>query len=373
MPFMSMRIEDGQANPLTRFTPCCVYKPPPTHKFNSVEEYLNSSELKQLQQHLLTQDELPYECRACKETESRNVPSIRQLKTPFFKNNKPTETDIKEIDFFTSNLCNLSCIMCNPKFSSVTAAEYKKLGWIDEITNFSESDIACNAIKSTPGVEYITLSGGEFFYSKNCERILETVIEAKIPNVKITTNVTFYRERCIDLLKQIPNLTLRCSIDGTAGVYEFIRYPAIWTEVKRNILHYKKSLPDARVESVLTLQPLNVFDVFNWIDFCNFNEIPTEFQDLVNVDFSWCIFNNEEKQAVTDFILSEIPKHNLTNKQKIILNVYAKHTIPGVAYNSEDRAKSLSKIAALVKLRNQSTDAVFVNFPQLRQELLNIL
>ena len=113
--------------------------------------------------------------------------SVRQLKNKFFQNIILQQTDIQELDIFPSNTCNLTCIMCFPKYSSSVSAEQKKLGWITEIHNFDETELVLDSIKKLTNLKYIHIAGGEFFYSKHCLRILEAVKEAKIPNVEFIT------------------------------------------------------------------------------------------------------------------------------------------------------------------------------------------
>ena len=226
LPFISVRIEDNKNQNSMGIRPCCLYRGNDLPVFKSVDEYLKSDFLAELQQHLLSQDELPSGCETCRSVESKKLQSVRQLKNKFFHNVTLRETNVKELDIFPSNTCNLSCVMCMPKFSSKVAAEQKKLGWINEIYNFDETDLILETIQSQPNLEYIHIAGGEFFYSKHCIKILEAIQKAQIPNVEFITNGTICDDRHIEILKTYKNLSMRFSFDGTDHFYDFIRYPA---------------------------------------------------------------------------------------------------------------------------------------------------
>jgi organic radical activating enzyme len=321
--------------------------------FKSVDEYLNSNFLKNLQSHLLTQNELPAECRACASVEDKNGLSVRQLKQKFFDNQYLTKTDIKELDIFPSNTCNLACVMCSPKFSSAYAAEAKQLEIIDQIYNFDITTIISDSVDSLNSIEYATIAGGEFFYLKHRRLLLEKLFNKnKNIQLKITSNGTVYDDKNLDLLKQFENLVLRFSLDGVEDNYELIRYPANWEEVKNNILQYKSNLPNARIETVMVVQPLGVFSLFEWMDFANQHEFETHWNPVYGNLFSWMILTEEEKTVVSDWLLTELPKHQLNTKQKVFVLNLSKNMLKKEPFLSESRNDTLQRLSSLCKIRN---------------------
>ena len=122
MPFASVRIEDGKNKNSTLIRPCCLFNPDKKTTYTTLNEYFESDMLQELQQHLLTQDTLPLGCSTCRLVEETGQLSVRQLKNRYFDVDHLAETAIQELDIFPSNLCNLKCIMCSPKFSSAIGA-----------------------------------------------------------------------------------------------------------------------------------------------------------------------------------------------------------------------------------------------------------
>lgn len=357
MPFVSLRIEDSQNKNSSKVRPCCIYRFD-SEKFASVDDYLNSEFLKNLQNHLLEKDELPPGCSTCAKVEKEGQLSVRQHKNKFFSNIKPKVTQIKEIDLFVSNTCNLSCIMCSPKFSSAIGAEQKKLGLVKEIYNFDETDFALESLSSLSTLSNITIAGGEFFYTKRHKEILQVIVDKKIENVKITTNGTVFNKETVDLLSSIPKLEIRFSIDGTGSSYEFIRYPAKWNSVRENIEKYRLALPIAKFETVLVVQPLILKSIFDWLDFSNVNNLETHWINILGEDLIWSMLTTEEKKTAADFILKKIKNKKLTDHQKVYLLNFARTTLPQISFQQIAREKSIQKLVNLCRSRKINISSI---------------
>lgn len=352
MPFASIRIEDALNEQSTKIRPCCFYKYDHKPLFNNIREYLDSTELAQLQHHLLTKNELPPGCVACQKVENANQLSVRQLKEKYFNINALTNTAIQELDLFVSNVCNLTCVMCSPKFSSAVGAEYKKLGLVDDVFNFDETDFILENLTVLTNLKYVSIAGGEFFYAKQHKKILRALVDHNIPNIKITTNGTIYNQHTVDVLKEIPNLSLRFSIDGLGDLYEFIRYPAKWHEVEHNILKFKQELPDAHIEMVIVMNSLTIFGVFDWLAFANKNNIETHFINILGPMLSWETLTDEERKIASEFLINNFVKSKLTRKQIVSLLNYAKSTLPNIKFDPDIRKQTLSKLVTLCQSRN---------------------
>jgi organic radical activating enzyme len=369
MPFVSVRIEDNKNNTSSRIRPCCHYEPP--KKFNTLDEYLKSDTLYNLQTHLLTQDTLPLGCRVCSDLESRNQISPRIHRNKFFQEH-PIQTNIVDLDLFPSNVCNLTCVMCSPKFSSAIGMEQKKMGLITEVINFDETDLICNTISTLSNIQSVGLAGGEFFYAKHAQKILQSIIDANINELKITTNGTIFNIEQINLLSKISKLRLWFSIDGVGPTYDFVRYPAHWNDVKKNILSYRDSLPNSSIEITIVMQPLVVFSVFDWLEFVNEFGFKEQWQNIIGEDLGWSILTSQEKEIVCDFLLENSRRSGLTSKQKVAILNYAKSTIINQKFDQKNRDRFVSKISKLMIVRNLETvllDKFLFRWPSLIKEI----
>lgn len=373
MPFASIRIEDAVNIESTRIKPCCHFKD--NTVFDSLDHYLESSVLSELQEHLLTQDTLPAGCGYCAEVESKNQLSVRQLRNKYFKDTIQPRTQIQYLDIFPSNVCNLNCIMCLPKFSSSIAAEQKILGNVTEIYNFDETDFVIDIINKINDLKSISIAGGEFFYAKHSLKILKAIQQSNITDVKITTNATVCDDRHIAILKTFKNLELRFSIDGTGSTYEFIRYPADWSLVQSNILKFQQQLPDAHLETLNVFQPLNVFDQFNWITWANTHNLETHSQ-VVQGEMGWQALTQKEKEIAIDFLMTNYKNFELSSKQKLTILNYACNGIPKYEFNPKYRSQFVKKIIQLSNHRKLPVQMVanpFKNWPDLQQLIVSQL
>lgn len=372
MPFASVRIEDSMNINSNGVKPCCLYVYESPVMFKTVEEYLNSTELKKLQQHFLTEDTLPPGCKDCQEVEDANQLSIRQHKNKYFASKHLDKTNIQELDLFVSNVCNLSCIMCEPKFSSAVGAEHIKLGVIDQVYNFDQTDCVLDTIEKLDGLQYVHATGGEFFYSKHHKKILQAIIEKKIPKVKITTNGTIYNQETVDILKQIPDLSLRYSIDGVNDIYNFIRYPANWDSVQDNLLRFQKELPNAHHEIVTVVNPITLCGIYNWFEFANTHNFETHYLNIQGEMLGWEMLTDDERKTATEFLVKNIKKIQLTQRQTLTILSYAKSTLPNICYNSSVREFTIKRLTDLCRIRSVNKEKLlqlFEQWPNLSKEI----
>jgi molybdenum cofactor biosynthesis enzyme MoaA len=372
MPFVSVRIEDDKNDSSMRIRPCCLYDTQDPVKFNTVDEYLKSDLLQELQTHLLTQDELPAACKNCAAVESQNQLSVRQLKNKYFSIDPPSKTNIIELDLFPSNVCNLSCIMCGPKFSSAIGAEQKRMGMIKQVYNFDETDLICDAIETMQGLEYVSIAGGEFFYAKHCTRILKLITQSGIKNFKLTTNGTICKTAHLELLQSISNLTIRFSCDGVGDTYNFVRHPSRWDQVQANILKFKQALPHAHFEIVMVMQPFTVFSLFDWLKFAQQHTLETHWINIQGPRFTWKMLTQQERNIASEFIMSNLDAAKLDSKQKLALLNYARNTISQEVYDSDHCDQSIDYLINVYKLRKltqQQLDNVIGPWQYLKQKV----
>jgi len=371
LPFVSIRIEDDLNKNSSKIKPCCIFLSN-GKIFRNLQDYLESDTLAELQKNLQNNNELPPGCSTCRKVEDEGQLSVRQLKNKFFQNNRPTSTNIKELDVFISNTCNINCIMCSPKFSSAVGAEQKKLGFVDKIYNFDQTSVVLETLDSLSELTHITIAGGEFFYAKHHKALLEKIVEMKIPNVKITTNGTVFDSETIGLLEKIPSLEIRFSLDGTDKRYEFIRYPAQWNVVRTNISRYLESLPNAKFETVIVVQPLSIGSVFDWLNYANSLGLETHWINILGDNISWSMLTDQERQITSEFLLKNIKNHKLLSSQIVYLMNLARTTLSRTNFDIKVRQQSINHVVSLCrhrKIPEKDIDFVFGFWPELLEQI----
>ena len=366
LPFSNIRID--ASNGKQRYRPCCHYYPTPP--LDSIDGYLASDEIANLQNQLLTQDELPGGCAICKQTELHgNETSIRLL----HKTEKVyTGFDIETLEIFPGNVCNLRCIMCNPKDSSALGQEYKKLGWMENQSGTYEDDRILEDLHRFPNLKSVNLIGGEFFLAKKNLEILDFLIEKNV-GARIVTNATIITDEHLAKLKQISNLNIQISIDGIGEIYEFIRYPANWAQVNLNITRLKKELPNASIHFNAVIQPLNIQYIDQLIDYTNRKMCVLTLTPIMYPTWlTWEILLPDEIQLIIDVVKDKVSKMHVTDAQQKEVNGLIDIMLHTTS-NPNERIMFINRVSQLMesrKIPKESIEAAFGNLTTLAEEII---
>jgi MoaA/NifB/PqqE/SkfB family radical SAM enzyme len=248
----------------------------------SLDEIRNSSYLRSVRSALADGRKIPV-CSYCWDQERRGESSQREKWNEMFKASATavragleSGADAREplpleyLQISVGNKCNLACRMCNASYSSrieadpvhakwaprqdrgaqpegsargaaATAAPVRA-GWVEgtpwfEQPEFVEKDMM--GAGSSLRVLYVT--GGEPLFIPSFDRILDEYVRrghAQEMTLSLNTNL-FHNEgriaRALDSLSRFRHCHVGPSIDGVGAVYEYIRYPARWDVVDRNI------------------------------------------------------------------------------------------------------------------------------------------
>ena len=143
--------------------------------------------------------------------------------------------DIQRIELSIDNVCNLACVTCHPGSSSRWIAENKRM----YNTSSSISKISDDLLYSLDwaNIRYCVIYGGEPLYSKNTLKLLSWLIESGFSNdinLNFYTNGTISDPRVLSLFKNFKSVNIGVSIDGVGKRFEFIRWPAVWEDVRAN-------------------------------------------------------------------------------------------------------------------------------------------
>ena len=201
-----------------KIAPCCIIKNDYSKNITELYNLDRFSDLKGI--------EPKAECQSCVAYNKYN----RQF-DKFTPNG-----NIKFIDFRNSNLCNLKCRTCGPRYSSAWARELGLESTFVE-TNVDEylSDVLTN------NIEEIYFAGGEPMMNSDHWRLIESLIEMGLaPSISLqySTNLTIidYKDKNVfDLWKHFKKVTVLVSVDATGTAFENIRSNASWTTLDKNL------------------------------------------------------------------------------------------------------------------------------------------
>lgn len=360
-PFNNIRIDVTEGN-IAQYKPCCHHTF--DTNFSDVDSYLKSEELKNLQHHLLTQDELPVGCRICNNVELYgNKNSTRLLHT---YTDPISETKIEKLEVNPGNICNLKCIMCNTQSSSALSSEYVKLGWAKKHVVTEQDNQVILALNQLDSLKCVSIIGGEFFLSKKNLEILDLLIEKKL-EVELTTNATELTKTHLEKLKKIHKLGLTVSVDGIGSIYEFIRYPASWNTVSANIKTLKKILPQASLKINAVIQPLNIQFINELIQYANQNRIEIRLNLMSGPGWlGWKILTQDESLLIVDHLKRELSLSKMSRFQRESIEGFIRYLTQSKC-DLNLRKEFIKKMSAILTLRKIPDEQIIKVFGILRE------
>lgn len=280
-PFTSMSIHRDLAMPCCWFTP--LNKIP-------VNEYFSNSEILDVKRKFLN-NEWPVQCIKCKNSEELHGYSGRQLNNRYETHeveikyhNTENYFNIDELDFISSNICNINCIMCYGS-SFKKDMEMFNLGIIDTLPKkraITIEQVEClfSTIK-LENVHTVTFSGGEPFADKISMFIISKLIASGHSTnliLHINTNLTLIKQEQMMWLKtNFKDILIKCSIDGYDKVNEYIRYPTKWNQVEQVLDIFQQNGISFIITTALTnVALMRYYELINWA-YTSFNNVPELF------------------------------------------------------------------------------------------------
>lgn len=240
MPFCSALTNHCCINVRLNFRPCCHFDQEDHNNFSisdySFEEYKNSKFFKNLKKEIETS--WPDGCKKCKTAEDLGLKSLRQNYNEKFSG---IDNQLEFLDISLSNVCNLTCKMCNNYYSSRWQAiidkgvdldkfNFDKNRQIEKIPSVSNlfKNIDLQHLKS---IKYL---GGEPFVTKEINEMIEFLKKANIiENVdfRCNTNCTVFPERIFEDLLKFKSIRIDLSVDGIYDLCNFVRTGKDWYQV----------------------------------------------------------------------------------------------------------------------------------------------
>lgn len=284
----------------------------------SISEVWNGEKMKEIRKNFLNDVPQPEYCGRCYQKEADGFTSLRnglnanyaeRLKQEVENTNEDGSTDkvtLKHWDFRFSNICNFACRTCGPGFSTKWVNDFRRLYGESDILGAStlisiaqdrDDPLLDELAKMINEMESIHLAGGEPLMMEAHYHLLDTLIREKAEgkNIQYSTNLStldFKKKSIFDYWEELcKNNTLRLSIsiDGVDDVFNYSRFPGVFSEVIENVQELKarniKNLqyyfhPTVSIFTVFDLPRLHRYlldnNLFYWFD--------TKFQDHLLLD-----------------------------------------------------------------------------------------
>jgi radical SAM protein with 4Fe4S-binding SPASM domain len=195
-------------------------------------------------------------CGFCLENEKNSNKSMRSL-----INNQerlPWSDGPRVLGIKFSNVCNLKCRICGPKFSSAWVDELADKS--DRITNLPDNfiDKISSAIKNT---EFFHFTGGEPLLATQHLTFLNW-LKVNKPNSILTynTNLTHLTFNNVDFIKEwrhFKKIYINFSIDAWGKRAEYLRTGTKWIDIEKNI-NLLKMEPNIEIIYYISLYAQNI-------------------------------------------------------------------------------------------------------------------
>ena len=274
---------------------CCVAGNSRSLNLNNQtwNEIWNSSHFRDARTSMLQGQQFPA-CNSCWKEEAAGIRSHRQNENHYWgreigvdalehivaatKPDGSIDSDIITVDFRLGNTCNLQCIMCRPQDSSkwlqnakVLANELKtdaKWDWqyksnivIEHFDWYKNQDFWNSFYETCGNIRHIIFGGGEPLLIKEHRALIkELVSRGYSQNIEIRyhTNGTVLDDELINLWTQFKKVEVMISLDGYKDVNDFIRYPADWAVIEKNLSLYDQTPTMIDPKILCTVQALNI-------------------------------------------------------------------------------------------------------------------
>lgn len=273
-------------SPQGDITPCCKFQSQHyNQKFNikqhSLEQYV-TSDLMQSVKHDFEQGQWPAGCERCRIEEQNNVLSKRQLDWQRWKD-LYQQIDLVKSKFLTAsiafgNTCNLSCVTCNPYSSSQWRREYQTIYGTDIVPfHFYKDHFVDDFLTQAPDLVHLDIPGGEPFLSgvQEQKQLLQHYIDqdtARQISLHYTTNATVYPDaEWWELWQHFREVDIQLSIDGVDQRYEYIRYPAKWNVLIKNVEQYLAKTQQCSNTKLSVSHTVSAYNIFYLDEFLTWN------------------------------------------------------------------------------------------------------
>lgn len=244
-----------------------------------IQQVLLNTPAKELK-NTMAQGQWHEACTWCKQLEETTGTSGRTVR---HADPDTLEAIDNNIDFFKlehlvinwSNLCNLTCVYCNPETS--TAWQSVKRIPINHVKNEHE-DLIELAQAQGQNIQGLVLGGGEPLLQKGLDRFLKFINPDKV-RVMVTTNLSMdiTTNTIYQTLKTWPNVDWMISFDNAnAEKFEYVRDRANWQQFEKNIAVMKQDQ-----QKVIAHPAYSIYCALDLVEYY-------EYCERHNLDLFWC-------------------------------------------------------------------------------------
>jgi organic radical activating enzyme len=248
-------------------------------KEKSIQEILKDKPLQDLRQ-TIAQGEWHSACNICQDLESNGRSSGRTMRAASDEVKQNIDQDIEwfslnDVVINWSNLCNLTCVYCNPH----TSTAWQSVRKIPIVHNKNEhNDLIELAKTHGKNIKGLSLGGGEPLLQRGLTEFLQQ-LDSETTSVMVTTNlsVDIKNNPVYQELKKWKKVDWLISFDNVdRDKFEYVRNGANWDQFVANIAQMKQDNQHVVAHPAYSIYC--AFELVPYYDFCVDNEL----------DMFWC-------------------------------------------------------------------------------------
>jgi organic radical activating enzyme len=258
-----------------RISSCCINK---TGPLTSVIDFHDDLYLQEQRQQF-QQGLKPEGCDLCWKKEKAGLTSRRMDQGAYrASDGDPYSTQMFNLTYHVSPLCNAKCITCNSSASSSWAAEDAKFGEVKiNVRSFNQirhTDIDLFSIDFRD-LQSIYFNGGEPFLSQDINKVLACVKEQQGTldrlSLNISTNASIMPSaEDVVLWNECKDINLYCSLEAVGPAFEYIRHPLDWNEVSYNVQNFHYIFP--KLTKIMIAPNVGIHNALEYPDLVNWFE-----------------------------------------------------------------------------------------------------
>lgn len=316
-PFIQLAMKDWKHHKVGPITPCCNMVRPddhdplkvgPTDVNSTVSDLWNHPRMNKLRDNLKQgiKDEA---CKVCWEMEEKTGKSYRLDSYQHDELLHPVVEDpvLKMYDLRLGDACNLRCRMCDPANSNqlrIDAQMFKQRGFdyqnwpLDQKKHTDENsqhktyyepnadfEIWQDLKHNLKKISSLKATGGETLVSRSFIELMDYAIQndyAKNISLDITTNATKFTKQNLERFSKFRKCEFTFSIDGINRVYEYIRYPAKFSDIDKSLHNYlsNQNINNDKNFVNFVMQSYNILDIRNTFEY--FTELCNRYEKKLN-------------------------------------------------------------------------------------------
>jgi MoaA/NifB/PqqE/SkfB family radical SAM enzyme len=313
-PFRQLSI-----GPKGELTPCCLINNEGFGKVNgdsvdvSLDEILNGKEWQDfLNAH--RNEQMPEICIKHCSWSGATAEYHNQWQWAIGENWIEKEVKIERADISFSNICNLTCTMCNETFSSEWMKEKPELdvkSW-----NFSEkqSKELATLVKDC---KVINIKGGEPLMNQRFLSFLKELSTISVtPHLPVLSNGTVMNDEILEELSKFSQPTIAFSLESTDDrLYSFIRGGkfSYSDTILKNLKHIKQNFPKIKVKVNYLIGAFNIDNMFKDMEKLiddGFDEINVILISVGPIEQSLTVVHPSVKNPLADKFLKYVNEHS---------------------------------------------------------------